>query len=265
MSSNAFARVEPLEQRMMMSAAPADSPPVYAPHSTVRGETLAQWSADWWKWAYSMPVSQNALFDTTGAQAFRGDVGKAFFLAGVIDVSGTATRNIELPSGTPVFFPVVNFEIDNAGIPPTTFSTQELRDQAAAFINGVNELHASVDGQAIPGLFSRREISPVFSYTLPANDNIAQFFGVNISGPVSGAVADGYYVMLKPLSPGQHTVNFGGANPSAGFSLDITYNIDVVPKGQYEKQFFADAGLAAVAAAANAGSDASTGDSHDRP
>ena len=107
----------------MLSAAPtAHDSRVYAPHSTVRGQTLEQWSADWWSWAYSQQNHTSPLFDATGAQAWRGYVGKAFFLAGIIspggapqDVTSAHRTGVEVPTGTPVFFPVLNYELDNAG------------------------------------------------------------------------------------------------------------------------------------------------------
>jgi hypothetical protein len=43
---------------------------------------------------------------------------------------------------------------------------------------------------------------------------------------VDGAVADGFYVMLHPLSKGTHTINFGGSK-SGSVALDMTYNITV--------------------------------------
>jgi hypothetical protein len=44
--------------------------------------------------------------------------------------------------------------------------------------------------------------SPLFSFSFP-NNNI---FGAQ-GGP-SQSVADGYYVFLKPLSPGKHDIRF---------------------------------------------------------
>ena len=38
--------------------------------------------------------------------------------------------------------------------------------------------------------------------------------------------ADGYYVMLTPLTPGVHTVTFGGDVPGV-FSTEVTYQITV--------------------------------------
>jgi hypothetical protein len=54
------------------------------------------------------------------------------------------------------------------------------------------------------------------------------------------AVADGWYLMLKPLSPGKHILHYtigykspfaavGGANQE-GYIQDVTYNLIVKPK-----------------------------------
>ena len=57
-------------------------------------------------------------------------------------------------------------------------------------------------------------------------------FGVQ-AGP-SMAASDGFWIMLKPLPPGEHTINFGGSfGPE--FTIDITYHISVVPQGHYRK------------------------------
>jgi hypothetical protein len=235
--------MESLEPRTFMSAGPStafDNPPcdrpaaVYAAHSTVRGKTLNQWSAQWWQWLFSQQVSNSALFDDTGAKARLGDVDGAFFIGGAFNATGTATRTITLPSGKPVFFPVLNVEWDNAGEDPPVTTVEELRANAAVTAESATVLHTTIDGQAVPDLFSHREISPVFSYTLPATDNLYQFFGLDVSGKVSLAVSDGYWLMLKPLSLGHHDINFGGTFGNPAFSLDITYHIDVVPNGLYE-------------------------------
>jgi hypothetical protein len=73
--------------------------------------------------------------------------------------------------------------------------------------------------------------SPVFSYTLPA-DNVYAALDGGIPVPartVTPAVGDGVYVMLKPLSPGLHTIHFSGDFGPGNFGLDVTYHITVVP------------------------------------
>jgi hypothetical protein len=38
-------------------------------------------------------------------------------------------------------------------------------------------------------------------------------------------VADGYWVLLPPLSTGSHTIHFVGGIASQGFALDVTCQI----------------------------------------
>jgi hypothetical protein len=242
--------MEPLEGRVFLSASVMDDdgprcrdddasggrvPAVYAPHAKVAGHTLAEWSAKWWQWAFSQPVNDSALFDQTGALARNGDMGKVFFLAGVVSESGTAHRTITLPSGTPIFFPVLNNEASTIEGNGTTEA--ELLAVNDFFIGIATGLHASVDGVAVPDLTAHRETSRAFAFDLPDN-NFLQFFGVNApAGHYESAVSDGYWVMLKPLSKGHHTINFGGTfGPPVNFTLDITYDVNVVPKGQYRRE-----------------------------
>jgi hypothetical protein len=46
---------------------------------------------------------------------------------------------------------------------------------------------------------------------------------------VRTAVVDGYWLMLKPLSPGKHVIHFTASNATTGFALDVTYNVTVTP------------------------------------
>ena len=38
-----------------------------------------------------------------------------------------------------------------------------------------------------------------------------------------------YYIDLPPLTVGKHTLQFHAENTGAGFVLDVTYNLTVVP------------------------------------
>jgi hypothetical protein len=201
-------------------------------------------SVKWWQWLYSVPVSRNPIVDTTGRFAAVGQPpGDHFFIGGLVSLNAglnaSATRTITIPGGKFLFFPILNSEQDNLGVtPPNTLDT--LRREAASFANSVVTLFATVDGLPVTDLLGYRTISPVFGYVLPntngvTDKNLAQFFGVNATGPVFPAVGDGYYLMLKPLHPGLHTVTFGGSttttdaqgNPAL-FRLNITYHIHVL-------------------------------------
>jgi hypothetical protein len=222
-----------------LASAEDDLPLVLPPHSIVAGKTLGEWSAIWWKWAYAIPATDNPLIDPTGDKAKFGDVGPVFFLAGWFGMPpGPVTRSVTIPAKKFVFFPIENAVDDNIGngcVTPTTtpcagrLTVDGLFAQLAGFFN-VTALHASIDGIAVGQLFAHREKAPPFAYTYQPTDNLAQavlgYGGADASGTIFPAVADGYYLMLRPLSSGPHTINFGGTFSGVG-SLDITYHITV--------------------------------------
>src|SRR5262245_16635705 len=160
---------------------------------------LAELTAKWWNWVYSLPVSDNPLFDQTGAladtqQPFK----KVFFLVGVISASGTAERTITVPVGTALFFPVINVEVDNVGVIPRQ-NVPQLRALASSVIDTVTELHVTLNAVSLVDSAVRLQ-SPPFAYHLPAEGNIYQFFGIEVSGTVAPAVSDGYWVYIPPLA-----------------------------------------------------------------
>jgi hypothetical protein len=185
----------------------------------------ARWTAEWWQWIFSLPVSDNPLFDETGARADTAQPNpKAFYLVGVINQSNTASRSITIPRGTPLFGPVINFQNDNIAYdPPVT--VPQLRADAAVNVDTA-EYFLELDGEPRPDLVARIK-SPVFDYVLPEEDNIYQFFDTDIFGRIKPAVSDGYWFYIPPLPPGTHALVFGGSFPNLGFELKIEYEITV--------------------------------------
>jgi hypothetical protein len=221
------------------------NPSILPPNSRPYGKTYGQWEAAHWQWLYSLQVASNPLFkDGNVDLSLSQPPGPVWFLGGTFSTTpgpggpvNLANRTGTVPAGKALFFPIIDFEIDNAVPPPgtnTTFTTAELRAQAKAVMDGASGITCTIDGVAVNNLANvlttpYRVTTPVFNYRLPATDNVDQFFGANISGLITGAVADGVSLMLAPLPPGQHTIHFTGAIPSFSFALDITYNITVTP------------------------------------
>ena len=241
--------LEQLEQRVFLSASPhADSavvdaaecgrPHVFAAGATVKGQTLGQWAASWWQWATSAPAAVNPLQDPTGEHAGVGQEGPVFFLAGRRG-SGTVDRTITAPTGTKFFFPVLNTTfITFPEDPPATAG--ELRQLVGTAVDGYSGLYATIDGCPVD-VSPHREVDPFpdgFELTLPEGNIFGRPAGVY--GPV---VTDGYWLMVSPLSPGDHTITFGGTF-RPGRTLDVTYHVEVVPKGKYRKANDASAAAA---------------------
>ena len=170
-------------------------------------------AAKWWQWALSAPESENPVTDTTGEFAAVGQHGPIWFLAGNRD-GGTTARTVTVPSGTALFFPIVNtFLVDEGTI-------AEERARNTASIDGAAGLTLEVDGISVPITESNREQSTLFAIRLPEGN----IYGAP-AGTYAPAVDEGYYVLLEPLSPGSHTIHFSGSLP--GFSLDVTYYVTV--------------------------------------
>jgi len=217
-----------------------DNPGVLPPQSHPYGLTYGEWSAKWWQFVFSIPGPHNPLlFDN---QCAFGQTKPVWFLTGKFCVSGetcettgflSATRNCTIPAHTALFFPIANSENDNLEVNPPK-SLEQLRTEVADFQDQVISMTCEVDGVPIQGLSPTqtspyRVVSPVFDYTLPDN-NLYQFLGLVDSGAqtVKGAVADGVFLMLAPLSVGPHVIHFT-ASFSSGFAFDITYHVTVAP------------------------------------
>jgi hypothetical protein len=208
-------------------AALADSNPhaVVPPNSSAYGSKFSEWTAQWWQFAISFPASENPLFDPDGSRCVIGQRGPVWFLVGWFG-PGAATRACSVPDGVALFFPVLNV-ID---VNTTTQTAAELRAETAPCLDAATMLVATVDGVAVSDLRKKFRVqSEVFDITLPA-DNL---FGLP-AGTYSPAIDDGYYVMLRPLGVGTHTVRFAGASAGcpligSGFSVDVTYDLTVVP------------------------------------
>jgi hypothetical protein len=211
------------------------------PQSHFRGRTYSEWSAAAFQWLMSLPYTHHPLFDT--ADCSEGQSGHVWFIDGRLGAGGPIVRSCTIPAGTALFLMIAaNGPVDNTGcagdaVQLTNFTIDELRAFARDNLEGFLDDRgmAEVDGVLVDGLSGfhtpYRAQSTVFSYTVPPFDNILELInGACYRNPpaaalrVDEAVADGVYVMIKPLSVGQHTIRFG--NPR-GIPLGSVYHITV--------------------------------------
>ena len=216
-----------------VAAAPGQAQ-VLQPSTAPYGFSYSDWSAKWWQWTLAQSTDQTNF--VSGPIA-----GPVQFLAGAPS-SDTETRNITIPAGTALFFPVLSTYADNSGCPTFTSNTvSELQAEADGNWSYTTETTCTIDGVAVPGLDNPQtssyftEATP-FSYTIAQNDSVlySTTYGLScIPGgtTIGPAVADGVYLMLAPLAPGSHTIHFAGIVGPANapfLDLDLTYNIIVL-------------------------------------
>jgi hypothetical protein len=207
------------------------NPGVLDPTNTYEGNTYGQWSAEHWQWLYSLPADKHPLFDT--ADVSTGQTGDVWFIGGTYTTAtdtngvthGTATRDCVIPQGKALFFPLIDAESSIAEGNGTNFA--QLLASSQGLIDGVDTLGCSIDGQTLTNLASYRASSDLFTWgPLPTNN----VFGDSVNfpaGTTSPSVSDGYYLLVQPLSPGDHSIHFTGGVP--GFQLDITYHLTITP------------------------------------
>lgn len=201
-------------------------PRIYPPNSTPFGMTYGDWAAAYLQYQFSLPVSGNPSF--AGGDCNVGQRSGPVFFAPV-SFGAPLTLSCTIPASKAIFIVVIAAECSTLEPPPFHGSNpQELRECAGAGADGVglNTLKVTIDHSRISHLERFRAQSPYYDFVMPAEDNILGQAGVT-SG---SAVVDGYFLMLKPLSPGTHVVHFEGtfvSGPSAGFSASTTLNLTV--------------------------------------
>jgi hypothetical protein len=193
------------------------------------GNTYGEWSARWWQWILSIPEDINPGFDTTGANCDEGQAGPVWFLAGTF-TGGNVTRTCTIPAGKALLFAIWTglfgsgvFDCDPT-VPGVLCNMNALRIASIGSMDQVT-LRARLDGMPIRNLRGQRVSSTELTLTIPENN----FLDID-PGTYTPQVSDGYWVLLKPLSPGEHILSFGGSitgGPFEGQSYELTYHLTI--------------------------------------
>jgi hypothetical protein len=199
---------------LLSSAGLAQSRLSLPPTAAVDGKSQREWSTLWWQWAASFSRSDSPVADRTGEFCHLKQSGSVWFLAGTYGTARTV-RTCKVPKGKYLFFPLLNFAIfpNNRAC---EHCCPDYVQQAKQMTDSPSDLIVEVDGRRVEQLQKYRQSSPgCFDLGTRATPPFHVF-------PTAG---DGYYVMLKPLPPGKHVLNFGGRLPT--MSQAVTYTLYV--------------------------------------
>jgi hypothetical protein len=196
------------------------------PGAEIDGLDLGAWSARSWQWFFSLPEEVNPFFDATGEICGYGQSGPVFFLAGSFV---SVERSCVIPEGAHVLVPLIGSECSTVESPPFFGRDEdELRrcaseavDQAESAVD-MSTMALTVDGETIADLAAYREATPLFRLWLPEENLLGS------EQTVAESVADGYQVILSPLSLGEHEVVITIPGPQDVGSVTITYALTVV-------------------------------------
>lgn len=219
--------IKPLVVLLSITAANAEAEPpstVVAINEKVLDKSLGEYSNLWWQWATSMPANESPVRDKTGQKCDVNQTGQVWFLAGGYG-SSKISRKCSVPQGQYLFFPVINM----VSYPRSTEDVTCLAAKARSALNNDNlrAFVVSIDGDKIVNPAFHRYGSPDCFDMLaraPKNPHSTRLYP---------SATDGYWVMLKPLPLGPHTIKFRAEydNPDEAYGLmvqDIEYQIDIV-------------------------------------
>jgi len=214
-------------------------------------------TAEWWQWITEIPREINPLLDETGDNCDVKQQGPVWFLVGTPGdtqsgnlTTGSAERECTIPEGKKILIPIINVACleltDDAtvrnitGIPagqpiPEKQLEEALRQCAVDIIDGVNLLEFSIDDRDITNFEKFRVQSPLFTVTL-RDDN--PFDIVNdFPGIPQRAISDGYYVLVKGLESGEHTIEFQGGVEDI-FETQVTYHLTIEPTNNNDNNYY---------------------------
>lgn len=196
------------------ASAAASASPLLGPDEQVGWVTQAEWSRRWWEWAMSFDDDLSPVADRTGIQCGNRQSGDVFFLAGTYGTARTV-RTCRVPADKYLFFPLINyvFTPTRTGMP----SCAQVTRDAERITEGAEMLVLEVDGVRYADLRRHRQASPECFNAWARHPSGARLFP---------SASNGYYVMLKPLPRGRHTLNFGGALPRMSQAVSYTLIVE---------------------------------------
>ena len=207
----------------------------------------------WWQWITGLDsnvVNPFTELGQDGCDAGLQDNGKLLFLVGSAkdNVTGFPEHECGIPQGTSILFPIVNVLCDDLEVNTPFFAQTEQGQRICAnnLLDNYYNLTLEIDGYEVQNLEQYRIDSPAggFEFTAVPNNPVA------IPAGNGTGVSDGFWILLKPLKPGEHTITFSGAIdfrdvPGLGFIFEAgaTYFLDVQPPeksyypGDYQRNY----------------------------
>jgi len=193
---------------------------VVEPGEVFLGKSYNELASEWTNWFITEPIATNPAFDPDGRFCGLNQRGRVWFLASTFE--GIAERTCEVPAGKAIFLSLggaaVSFAPDfpAAGDPCLLLPT--VVDRVRCDVNNdvpPSEISFQVilDGEPIEDLLAFRAQSEPEGFTLRVPD---PSFITDVGLPAGDrfpAVADGYFLFLKPLRPGTHTLELRMTNP----------------------------------------------------
>jgi hypothetical protein len=177
---------------------------LYERSVSVFGKSWEDWAAVWYQWMGSIPKDRNPCVDITGRYSSEQQYDEnVWFLAGTFGNTKTVKRDCTMPRGKSVLFPVL-LKQDSFVNDPDLVSEEQLTKRATEATDHTHSLEVIIDGEKVENVDTYRARSPVFDLTFPENNVY------DVCPGLTKAVCDGFWIFIRPLELGKHTIYFKG-------------------------------------------------------
>lgn len=201
---------------------------VFPPTAHPYGKSYTEWTVDWMQEFMYFDCAHNPWLNPDNGVLFYQN-GPVYFMAGLSTPGASA--NVTVPHGKAILFPLVNFLNDypcpDPSFEPAPGQTMEefLTEGLEGVMSLITDLSVTIDGASVSNISNYLFTTDLFYFT--GNPDLSNCFDPCITGESQAAVASGYYMMLKPLSKGTHTVHYHMEIVAWGAVQDGTFNITI--------------------------------------
>lgn len=186
------------------------------------GKSYGFWTIKWWQWALGSPSFTNPLLDVTGVHSHTNQSGDIWFLAGKFgnESKDIPRRTCVISGRKGILFPILNCEANSLEYPTLT-TENDLTHHVMSDVNSVVLTNCFLDGKSIRPV--RVQSDPkIFELIIPKDNPL----GLERTGRTQAA-ADGYWVFLKPMTPGNYSLDFEGSCENGRLHSGANYNITI--------------------------------------
>lgn len=209
-------------------------PLLHSVDSSPYNTTSREWAQKWWQWYVSVPKTQSPNYpeypnhiQTNDCSVLQDPKSPVFFLFTPLVEMSNVEWSCTVPKDKSIMIPIVSALAD-FGDPTLPEKTDESLLSTVKPGNDFAQIKVTLNGEKL-GYNSDpkwRILTDFFNITLPEHN-----LWMDKEKPGTyRAVADGYFLFLKPLSPGEHLLNYEAATipPNENqYAQSVSYHLVV--------------------------------------
>jgi hypothetical protein len=195
-----------------------NDPMFFRKYDSPYGIPYSEWPKIWWQWSLSIPNNEHPAVHYDSTKCSVHQKGPVWFLPDVVSDAPITTKQFscEIPTGKAILFPLSTGScwFGDPGFPDMGNKTSsnpgldsQLKECATIPQDNTKISYVRINGTELDVSKLDRVTSSFFNLTIPANP-VKEIFYFLKSGGTARAIADGYFLFLRPLPEGRYLIEF---------------------------------------------------------